>query len=244
MGEADGIVSEIFRSFQGEGIHPGTPQIFIRFTGCDRSCRFCDTPDSREVKGEKTRIHLGGGKRWLRPNPWRPVDLAEQIDDFGPLPLWLTGGEPLLQAEFLASFLPRVAEKHPVGLESHGLHFGVLASVLPHLRWIAAEAKLPSSTGEPLDWDAFTRFISIGREAVLFVKAVITASTDPGEVVEMFRRVHEVDGSTPVVLQPVTPAGGAEAPEYEVLETLALQGLELLHDVRVVPQIHKFAGWR
>ena len=115
MGETTGVVTELFRSFQGEGISPGIPQIFIRFTGCDRSCSFCDTPDSRKIEGEKTSIHLGGGKRWLRPNPWRPKDLADRVDEFGPLPLWLTGGEPLLQAEFLGGRFVALGPPHRNG---------------------------------------------------------------------------------------------------------------------------------
>lgn len=36
-------VNEIFYSLQGEGFHTGTPCVFIRFSGCNRVCPFCDT---------------------------------------------------------------------------------------------------------------------------------------------------------------------------------------------------------
>ena len=39
-------VSEIFVSFQGEGVHAGRRQLFVRFGGCPLRCRYCDTPES------------------------------------------------------------------------------------------------------------------------------------------------------------------------------------------------------
>ena len=36
-------INEIFYSLQGEGFHTGTPAVFIRFSGCNLRCSFCDT---------------------------------------------------------------------------------------------------------------------------------------------------------------------------------------------------------
>lgn len=36
-------INEIFYSLQGEGFHTGTPAVFIRFSGCNLKCSFCDT---------------------------------------------------------------------------------------------------------------------------------------------------------------------------------------------------------
>lgn len=36
-------INEIFYSLQGEGYHTGTPALFIRFSGCNLKCPFCDT---------------------------------------------------------------------------------------------------------------------------------------------------------------------------------------------------------
>ncbi|MBO8477106.1 MAG: 7-carboxy-7-deazaguanine synthase QueE, partial [Bacteroidetes bacterium] len=39
-------INEIFYSLQGEGYFTGTPSVFIRFSGCNLKCPFCDTDHS------------------------------------------------------------------------------------------------------------------------------------------------------------------------------------------------------
>ncbi len=41
-----GYLSEIFVSFQGEGLHVGRRHLFLRLSGCHLRCRYCDTPGS------------------------------------------------------------------------------------------------------------------------------------------------------------------------------------------------------
>lgn len=77
-------VTEIFASIQGEGQFAETRSVFVRTTGCNLRCWFCDTPDT-SWKPEGT--HL----------PW-PV-VAERVLSFDVRHVVLTGGEPLLQPE-------------------------------------------------------------------------------------------------------------------------------------------------
>jgi len=74
------LVSEIFRSIQGESTRAGLPCTFVRLAGCDRSCRWCDTAYARSGGTLMTLEEILGSVRALG------ADLVE-----------VTGGEPLLQ---------------------------------------------------------------------------------------------------------------------------------------------------
>ncbi|MBI4700744.1 MAG: radical SAM protein [Deltaproteobacteria bacterium] len=80
MKEASLVVGEIFTSVQGESTYAGLPCTFVRLTGCDLRCVWCDTPQARR-----------GGRRLARAQV-----LARALDPGTPL-VTLTGGEPLLQ---------------------------------------------------------------------------------------------------------------------------------------------------
>jgi len=81
-------INEIFYSLQGEGIRCGTPNLFLRFTGCNQTCR-------KETHGFDCDTEFASG---------RPMTLDEIIAEFrqaGPGCGWviLTGGEPALQVD-------------------------------------------------------------------------------------------------------------------------------------------------
>lgn len=85
-------VNEIFFSLQGEGFWTGTPMVFIRFSGCNLRCPFCDTDHStfREMTASEIRDEVVRIDREVnRDNPWK--------DSCGTV--CLTGGEPLMQLE-------------------------------------------------------------------------------------------------------------------------------------------------
>ncbi len=74
------VVHEIYKSIQGESTFAGLPCTFVRLTGCNLRCTWCDTPQA-----------FYGGKRRRREEV-----LAEALEQGTPL-VELTGGEPLLQ---------------------------------------------------------------------------------------------------------------------------------------------------
>jgi 7-carboxy-7-deazaguanine synthase len=74
-------VCETFTSVMGEGTLAGLPAFFIRLTGCNLRCRYCDT----------TYAYEGGETRSL-------TSLVEEARDIGIRLVLITGGEPLLQA--------------------------------------------------------------------------------------------------------------------------------------------------
>src|ERR1700756_2150381 len=88
------FITEIFKSIQGEGTRAGLPCIFVRLTGCNLRCTWCDTAYA---------FH-GGKKMRVEEVLARVNELAGRIDGANPphetVPLVeLTGGEPLLQEE-------------------------------------------------------------------------------------------------------------------------------------------------
>lgn len=70
-------INEIFYSLQGEGYHTGTPAVFIRFSGCNLKCPFCDTN------------HEEG--KWLTDE-----EILSEIETYPTQTVILTGGEPSL----------------------------------------------------------------------------------------------------------------------------------------------------
>ncbi len=97
------VVNEIFRSIQGEGTRVGLPCVFVRLTGCNLRCAYCDTAYA-----------FTEGRRM-------PLDeIVERATSFGCNLVELTGGEPLLQPGALP-LMTRLADlSHTVLLETGG----------------------------------------------------------------------------------------------------------------------------
>lgn len=95
-------VSEIFKSIQGEGRYIGTPMLFIRLAGCNRTCSWCDTKYS-----------------WLEGIEMDISSVVELINKTKlPYACW-TGGEPLLQYEQIYEVIKATpAKRHH--LETNG----------------------------------------------------------------------------------------------------------------------------
>jgi 7-carboxy-7-deazaguanine synthase len=98
-------VAEIYQSIQGEGRFTGTPSVFVRASGCNLRCWFCDTPyASWQPEGDDLGVD----------------EVFDQVSLLGAQHVVLTGGEPMLFAELipLADRL-RAAGKH-ITIETAG----------------------------------------------------------------------------------------------------------------------------
>ena len=73
-------VNEIFYSIQGESVYAGMPCVFVRLTGCNLRCRYCDT-----------RYAFDEG------NAMSVIQIVDQVAAFGCDWVEITGGEPLVQ---------------------------------------------------------------------------------------------------------------------------------------------------
>lgn len=241
---------EVFSSFQGEGPYAGVPQVFVRFELCNLHCRYCDTPESL-VRRERFTVRagpLGGGAAEERTNPASADDLLAILDRVDPVEarhhsISLTGGEPLLQSEFLASFLPRATAggRRRFYLETDAVLAKRLPAVLPHVAIVAADVKVASATGEAARYEEHRAFLEAcaARKGVdVFVKIVVSRETTEDEIVTAVERSIP-DLGVPVVIQPVTPFGGAEPPSLPALAALTRAAARVAKDVRCLPQIHK-----
>ena len=121
-------VTEIFFSIQGEGTRAGRPCVFVRFTGCDLRCNYCDTAYAFTGGREASREEI----------------LAEVARHPCRLVL-LTGGEPMLQRELPDLARDLLARGYEVLVETHGQ---APLDSLPDAVVRIADVKTPES-GEP-----------------------------------------------------------------------------------------------
>jgi len=96
-------VNEIFFSIQGESSHAGRPCAFIRLTGCNLRCSYCDTTYAYD-KGSW--LEIPEIERQIRPFHCRLVEI--------------TGGEPLLQAQTPELIRTLLDQQYTVLLETNG----------------------------------------------------------------------------------------------------------------------------
>jgi len=79
-------IAEIYRSVQGEGLLTGVPSVFVRASGCNLRCWFCDTPYTS----------------WQPEGHDMPVDeIVAQVEEWDTRHVVVTGGEPMLFAELI-----------------------------------------------------------------------------------------------------------------------------------------------
>ena len=225
-------ISEIFLSYQGEGTFTGSRQLFVRFYGCNLSCVYCDT-------------FLESYKSFSKES------LLGKIMDFGDdyNELALTGGEPLLYADFLSGFLPlyRKLNKQRVYLETNGTLPEELGKIAGYVDIIAMDFKLPSSTGNAEElWERHEEFlkeaVKAGKEIV--VKAVVTESSTIDDIKQVARIAAASDGKFVLVLQSVSPVNEmSKRPDEEMLlyfkEYLKKESGK---EVRIMGQTHKCLG--
>ncbi|MEA3307654.1 MAG: 7-carboxy-7-deazaguanine synthase QueE, partial [Elusimicrobiota bacterium] len=98
-------ISEIFSSIQGEGLYLGQKQIFVRFSSCNLNCDYCDEPKAKDNKA----FSLLSVQEVVEKI--KALQKKEKVEAVS-----LTGGEPLLQADFIEKILPKIKE---LGLKAH-----------------------------------------------------------------------------------------------------------------------------
>ena len=119
-------IAEIYKSIQGEGEFTGTSSVFVRTTGCNLRCWFCDTPfTSWEPEGEQQSID----------------HVLSQVAEFEVEHVVVTGGEPLLLPDIVPLTAELRSRGHFVTLETAGTVFRAVTTDL-----MSISPKLANST--------------------------------------------------------------------------------------------------
>jgi len=169
------VVNEIFHSIQGESTHMGRPCVFVRLTGCNLRCTYCDTAyaffDGTSMPLEEI-LGVVGGYR---------CSLVE-----------VTGGEPLMQDGVEDLFRALCDRGHEVLVETGGSLD--ISRIDPRVRRIV-DFKCPGSGMERKNLWANVAHLSPADE----VKFVITDRADFDWAVERIRE-HRLDDRCPLLM--------------------------------------------
>lgn len=235
---------EVFSSIQGEGVLVGFRQIFLRMAYCNLSCAYCDTPFTPQ---KTCRVETRPGSETF-DDVTSPVPLEVLLQTvrnwMDQLPgahhsLSITGGEPLVQDDVLAEWLPALRQLLPIYLETNGTMPVALERLLPYIDWVSMDLKLPSQTGLEPQWDIHREFLTLAAKKNCFVKAVVGSETPEEELLMAARLVHEIAPNVTLILQPVTTSAGISLSSKQLLAMHAL--VAGIHSaVRVIPQTHHF----
>lgn len=119
-------VCELFTSIQGESTYAGTPCTFIRLSGCNLRCSYCDTTYSYEKGTELS-----------------PEEIIERVRDAGLNLVEITGGEPLLQHDAVVDLTKRLLDAgYKVLIETNGT---MSISSLDNRAVVIMDIKTPAS---------------------------------------------------------------------------------------------------
>ena len=194
------VITEIFRSIQGESTHAGLPCIFVRLTGCNLRCTWCDTAYAfyggakRTVDDVMAEVHSLAGP---------PGQFSDQSNDQSGCPhvrlVEITGGEPLLQPETPELARRLLADGFTVLVETSGER---PIAALPREVIKIMDVKCPDS-GEHGAFDfANLDFLSAHDE----IKFVIASRRDYDFAREFLAAHKLADRVRQVLFAPVAPS--------------------------------------
>ncbi len=216
------LISEIFHSLQGEGELTGTPAVFVRTSGCNLRCRWCDTPyASWHPEGERL----------------APAEVLERVACFPSRHCVLTGGEPMI-----AKGIHELA----AGLKAQGRHITIETAATVPPGGIACDLaslspKLASSAPDrPRDeawWrkhEALRRQPAVIREWIdhypYQLKFVFTSPADITEVEDLLEAVGRAVPREKVLLMPEgISAEASRARGIELAEICKARGYRYCH---------------
>ncbi len=215
-------INEIFSSIQGEGLYIGAKQLFIRFSGCNLHCDYCDTPHDENMTCYTT------------------LSLVEKINTFDLKNIHsisLTGGEPLLHMGFLLDFLPLCTNQ--IYLETNGTLVEPFDNVAKFIDIAAVDIKLNSVSNQGSLFNTHDEFIKIAvkHNVKTFAKIVFDENILNSEIHDSCKLSQKYN--IPLILQPKMKKNKICLNGNDLINILD-KFLDLYKNVRLIPQTHKF----
>lgn len=184
-------ISEIFYSLQGEGKLLGTPSVFIRTSGCNLRCVWCDTPyTSWRPQGED----------------WSVREILAEVKDYPTPYVVVTGGEPFLAPEIEELATKLKQKNYHITMETAATIFKPvvcdLASLSPKLSnstpWRREKGKFAKMhEGHRLNLPVIQKFME-GYDYQL--KFVVERRRDFNEIEELLTKLKNVDSNRVLVM--------------------------------------------
>lgn len=211
-------IREIFTSIQGEGPYVGQKHIFVRFCKCNLNCAYCDTDfNSQNAKD------------------YNIDDLALNLADNDAEVISFTGGEPLLELDFLKEFLCEYKSKlnKKIYLETNGTLYKNLAQIIDYIDIISMDIKLQSATGQKNLFFENEEFLKIAQKKETFIKVVFDENISDDEIEKVAYLAKKYN--TLLILQPKMPINkGLD------LDNIYNKFYKKYKNIRLIPQVHKY----
>lgn len=170
-------ITEIFHSIQGESTHAGRPCVFVRLTGCNLRCRWCDS-EYTFTGGEKISLD----------------DIVSRVEAYGCRLVEITGGEPLAQSETPALVERLCNDGFEVLIETSG---SIDITIVDRRASLIVDVKCPGSGEADKNlWSNLSQLLPHDE-----VKFVISDRTDYDFAREVIRE-HNLQRQT-VLMSPV-----------------------------------------
>jgi len=228
-------ITEIFRSIQGESTYAGLPCVFVRLTGCNLRCVWCDTAYAFHGGSRMSIEEVVARVRELSSAPVRDGHApppSQGRPSLGEHLVELTGGEPLLQPDAIGLAQRLIAENYTVLVETSGERF---IGTLPREVVKIVDVKCPDSgEGDTFLLDNLSAIDN--KDEIKFVigsRKDYEFARDFSSQHELARRVRQILFS-PVFPDPNGSWNGLDA------RLLAEWILEDRLPVRLGLQLHKF----
>ncbi|MCK4259266.1 MAG: 7-carboxy-7-deazaguanine synthase QueE [Halanaerobiales bacterium] len=240
-------IKEIFKSIQGEGEFIGYQQLFIRFGGCNLKCTYCDTAHDSISEKFQVYYHWTHDECKIVENPISSADLVDlvagmDLEDIHSISL--TGGEPLIQDEFLQEFLPAIISitDSKIFLETNGTLAQELDRIAEWVDYVSMDFKLSSYVENEKNilakHEEFIKICSL-HGLHTYVKVVLDDYFNQKELMMYLDLLTETMENVCLYIQPMMK-GDQFLLSKDKMNRVFQACQEKKLEVRIIPQVHKF----